>query len=359
MKFGLKETTVQSICQVFSCFPQVEKAVLYGSRAKGTFKNGSDIDLTLFGSDDLTLQVMYRILDQLDDLLLPYSIDLSLFRDIGDPDVIEHIQRVGVPFYTRDVAGQMYTCALTRDIPLSFSQATVGSPSPEPIKVDLARTQHRSYKEALQLLGLKLHEHPPMERFPDCCFVEDCAVLLGTRAVVTNPGTPSRVGEEESLIPFLSARFEVHRMPHPATLDGGDCLRIGRTLYVGASGRTNAEGIRFLSDTAHPLGLEVVPVPVRDALHLKCVCSSLGPERVLLAEGFLPDDLFRGLEITHVPREEAYAANCVAFNGSAIISAGYPRTRELIEKAGFKTYPIDVSEIRKADGSLTCLSILF
>jgi len=104
LRFGLKETTIQKICQVLSHYPQVEKAILYGSRAKGNYKNGSDIDLTLRGGADLTLNVIYKILDDLDELLLPYTIDLSIFKDIGDLDVIEHIQRVGVTFYDKSEA---------------------------------------------------------------------------------------------------------------------------------------------------------------------------------------------------------------------------------------------------------------
>ena len=101
MKFGLKKTTIEKIQSVFARYPQVEKAVLYGSRATGTYKNGSDIDLTLFGGDDLTLNILYHIMDDLDDLLLPYIIDLSIFHHISDPDVVEHIQRVGLTFYEK------------------------------------------------------------------------------------------------------------------------------------------------------------------------------------------------------------------------------------------------------------------
>lgn len=100
MKYGLKETVIQQICGVLAKHPQVEKAILYGSRAKGNYKNGSDIDLTLRGAD-LTLHVLYKIMDELDDLLLPYTIDLSIFSHISDPDVIEHIQRVGMTFYEK------------------------------------------------------------------------------------------------------------------------------------------------------------------------------------------------------------------------------------------------------------------
>lgn len=103
-KFGLPLETVEKITAVFAQYPQVESATLYGSRAKGNYKTGSDIDLTLHGDSDLTLSVVYRILDDLDDLLLPYTIDLSIFHEISDADVIDHIQRVGAPFYEKDTA---------------------------------------------------------------------------------------------------------------------------------------------------------------------------------------------------------------------------------------------------------------
>jgi len=101
MKFGLSEATIERIRAVFAKYPQVEKAVLYGSRAKGNYRNGSDIDLTLFGGADLTLDDLHKMMDEIDDLLLPYTIDLSIFNQISDPDVVEHIQRVGVPFYEK------------------------------------------------------------------------------------------------------------------------------------------------------------------------------------------------------------------------------------------------------------------
>lgn len=102
LRFGLKETTIQKICGVFAHYPQVEKAVLYGSRSKENYKTGSDIDLTLFGGEDLTLEILYLIMDEIDDLLLPYTLDLSIFRQISDPDVIDHIRRGGVVFYERE-----------------------------------------------------------------------------------------------------------------------------------------------------------------------------------------------------------------------------------------------------------------
>jgi predicted nucleotidyltransferase len=99
-RFGLKETTLQKICGVFAAYPQVEKALIYGSRARGNYKNGSDIDLTLYGSA-LTLNILHKIMTDIDDLLLPYRVDLSLFHVLSDPDFIDHIQRMGVVFYEK------------------------------------------------------------------------------------------------------------------------------------------------------------------------------------------------------------------------------------------------------------------
>lgn len=101
LRFGLKETVIEKLCGVFAKYPQVSKAELYGSRAKGNYKNGSDIDLTLHGGADLTLNILYKILDDIDDLLLPYTIDLSIYRTLSDPDFIDHIKRVGVTFYDK------------------------------------------------------------------------------------------------------------------------------------------------------------------------------------------------------------------------------------------------------------------
>jgi dimethylargininase len=151
-------------------------------------------------------------------------------------------------------------------------------------------------------------------------------------------------------------RFE--EMALPATLDGGDCLRLGTRLYVGLSGRTNEAGARRVREVFAPRGFEVVTVPVEGILHLKCVCSPLGPRTLLLADGTIPPDTFGDVEVLRVPNEESYAANAVAVGNVALIADGYPATRRVVERAGFEVIPIATSEIAKADGSLTCLSVL-
>jgi dimethylargininase len=136
-------------------------------------------------------------------------------------------------------------------------------------------------------------------------------------------------------------------------------MRLGRTLYIGRSARTNAAGIARAREVLAPRGLRVVEIALPpEVLHLKCVCSPLGESRVLLAEGTLPADLFDA-EIVWVPPEERYAANAVALGDHVLAAAEFPRTRAALAAAGFRVHPIPTSEVRKADGSLTCQSILF
>ena len=253
--------------------------------------------------------------------------------------------------------------ALTRGIPATFAQATTAVPADPPIDVARARTQHDAYRRALRAIGLEVVTLPADDRFPDGCFVEDCAVLAGGVALITRPGAPSRRGEvdaiEDALVRIVGDAA-VHRMEAPATLDGGDCLRVGRTLFIGASARTNAEGIARATAVFAPHGIRVVavPMPSRDVLHLKCVCSPLGDDRVLLAEGTLPASTFDGFGVVTIPASEAYAANCLAYDGPAIVAEGFPETLSILRGEGLRVTPLDTSEIHKADGALTCLSIL-
>ncbi|HEY6176865.1 MAG TPA: hypothetical protein VIX73_20555, partial [Kofleriaceae bacterium] len=153
----------------------------------------------------------------------------------------------------------------------------------------------------------------------------------------------------------LARWLEVVHMTEPATLDGGDCMRVGDTLYVGRSARTNAAGIAQLA----ALGLRVVPIDLPPGvLHLKCVCSPLGDGRILLAEQSIPAEVFDA-EVVWVPASETYAANAVAIGAHAVVADGHPRTREALVAAGFTVHAVPTSEVRKADGSLTCQSIMF
>lgn len=249
--------------------------------------------------------------------------------------------------------------ALTRAIPDSFVDALAAVRPEPPIDVARARAQHAAYRAALAAMGARVEVLAADEACPDCCFVEDTAVVAGGLALITRPGAPSRRGETAAVAAALADRLDVAVMPAPATLDGGDCLRLGDTLHVGRSARTSAAGIAHAAAVFAPRGVRVVALELPPGiLHLKCVCSPLGDDRVLLARDSLPAAAFAGADIVWVPAEEAYAANAVAVGDRVLISDGFPRTHEALARAGFTVQTVATTELRKADGSLTCLSLL-
>jgi dimethylargininase len=248
--------------------------------------------------------------------------------------------------------------AITREVPASFVRAL--AMSPQAIDVELACAQHAAYRAALAACGAEVTVVAADEACPDCCFVEDTAVIAGDRALITRPGAPSRRAETRAIADALRAHVELVTMEEPATLDGGDCMRVGDTIYVGRSARTNAAGIARLAEVFGPAGSRA-PVVAIDlppgVLHLKCVCSPLDDERILLADDSLAPSLFDA-QVVRIPAEETYAANAVAIGKHVIVADGFPRTHEALDRAGFTLHPVPTSEVRKADGSLTCQSLI-
>jgi len=252
----------------------------------------------------------------------------------------------------------MMKVAITRKVPGSFARALAARVPDEPIDVMLAREQHAEYRGALERCGLEVRALAADDALPDCCFVEDTAVIADGVALVTRPGAESRRGETDAVARLLGDYVEVVRMAAPATLDGGDVMRVGKTIYVGKSLRTSTSGIDRLSEVFSPRGYRIVPVALPPhVLHLKCVCAPLGDDRITLAEN-VPVEPFAGLEIVSIPAAESYAANTLAVGEHALVSRGYPRAAEAIARAGYQVIELDTSEVRKADGALTCLSLL-
>lgn len=249
--------------------------------------------------------------------------------------------------------------ALCRAIPDTFDRAVVRTAPAETIRVDIARRQHLAYVRALESLGVAVIVLPADPRYPDCCFVEDSVVVAGETALITRLGAPSRRGEEAAVAAALQSHLRLATTAAPATLDGGDCLRLGQRLYVGQSQRTNAAGIHRLREVLTPTGLEIIEVPLDGFLHLKCVCSRLNDDTMLLADRSIPPEVFRDVQIIKAPAEEGYAANCLCRGATVLLPAGFPATRRTLEKAGWRVQELEMSEIRKADGALTCLSVLF
>ncbi len=249
---------------------------------------------------------------------------------------------------------------LVRGVPASFAAALTGLPLAAPLDPARAQRQHAGYVAALAELGLEVLAVPTDEACPDCCFVEDTAVVAAGLALVTRPGAPSRRPEVAAIAAVLARHLPVVTMDAPATLDGGDCLRLGATIYVGRSARTNEAGIAALAAAFGPHGLAVVPVPMpAGVLHLKTVCSPLADDCMLLAEGTIAPATFVGVRIISVPPGEAHAANVLAVGTHCLVPHDAPETAERVTRAGWTVHAIDTSELRRADGALTCPSILF
>jgi dimethylargininase len=229
-------------------------------------------------------------------------------------------------------------------------------------KIDLARAmaQHRAYEQCLRDLGADLISMPPEPDLPDSMFVEDPAVVVPEMAIITRMGAESRRRETEGLAPVLARYRPVRYLREPATLEGGDVLRIGKTMFVGRSQRTNTEGIQQLAAELSPFGYSVRPVPVDSCLHLKSACSYLGEQTVLANAEWVDPGIFRteGLQILEVPAFEPRAANVLVINGTIVVPAAFPKTTALLARHGFTVRTLDISELMKAEAGLTCSSIL-
>ena len=236
-----------------------------------------------------------------------------------------------------------------------LSQAGLGRPD-----YPLALEQHKSYIRALQACGLEVVVLEADETLPDSVFVEDTAVFLGDCAVVTRPGAPSRRQETEAIKAELQKHVtRIDYITGQGFLDGGDVLLIDRTLYIGRSARTNEAGADQLARIARTLAYCPVQVPLETMLHLKTGVNHLAGNRLLVTGEFVDRDVFKAFEQVVVPRHEAYAANSLWINGRVLVPAGFPETRARIETLGLPTLEVDVSEYRKLDGGLSCLSLRF
>ena len=251
----------------------------------------------------------------------------------------------------------IFTHALVRPPGDSFAAAI--SSTNAAIDVALARAQHAAYCQALAAAGLIVEALPPDERFPDSCFMQDPAVVIAGRAIIGRPGAPSRQGEEEGLAATLTSRFSLTRLIPPATLEGGDVLILPDRVVVGRSGRTNAAGIAQLAVALAGTGLPVYAASVEPYLHLLTAVTHLGQGVLLAIEGWpLPPPL-ADLDVLRVPPEEAYAANSLGIGEHVIVPAGYPRVAAMLAARGFRVITVPTSEFAKADGGVTCLSLLW
>src|ERR1044071_550756 len=240
--------------------------------------------------------------------------------------------------------------ALTREPARALDACELTYRGREPIDARVAAAQHRGYCEALEACGARVVTLPAVDELPDSVFVEDTAVVLEEVAVLTRPGVGSRRGEVSLIEPEVARLRPVVRVEPPATLEGGDVLRLGRTLYVGLSPRTKASGADALRRLAAPHGYEVVTVEPHGCLHLKTGCSGLDEETVLVNPDWVDAAGFRGREVVGVGGAEAWAANVLSVGGPVCISSTFPRTAEMLAALGYEVRAVEVSEFAKAEG---------
>ncbi|MEM7017625.1 MAG: arginine deiminase family protein [Pseudomonadota bacterium] len=236
-----------------------------------------------------------------------------------------------------------------------LTSSNLGKPNYE-----LALDQHAQYIDALESCDVSITTLPQDERFPDSTFVEDTALLTPHCAIITNPGAPSRRDEplfnRETIASFYQ---DVEHIEGPGTLDAGDIMMVGNHYYIGLSERTNAVGAAQMIEILERYGMRGSTVTMNDVLHLKTGVNYLENDTLLLHGEFANEPQFAGYKQLLVDDDEAYAANAVWVNGKVIVAAGFPKTQTLIERAGYATITVDVSEYQKIDGGLSCLSLRF
>jgi dimethylargininase len=229
----------------------------------------------------------------------------------------------------------------------------------EPIDVAQARAQHRQYQVALQAAGAQVVELPPLDELPDATFVEDTAIVVDECAVLAPMGAVSRRPESEAMAAALAPHRRIAWLTSPATLDGGDVLRLGRAIYVGQTPRTNAAAVAQLRALLHPLGYAVLAIPITRCLHLKSACARLDDTTVLVNPDWIDPSVFGDTVVVAVASDEPWGANAVRVGGTIVFPASAPATRAIVERRGFSTAAVDVSELQKAEAGVTCLSLLF
>lgn len=252
----------------------------------------------------------------------------------------------------------MFSHAICRqpgpDFALGLTTAALGKPD-----YALMLEQHGAYVQALRDQGLSVEVLEPLEGFPDACFVEDAAIITDEVAVVTRPGAHSRRGEERALAPVLAKHRPLAHIQAPGTLDGGDVLIVGRSVFIGLSERTNPEGAEQLGEIFAAHGYKWDAVPLATGLHLKSSLSWLGGNTLLVGEDFADLDELKDFQRIVVYGDEAYACNTLWINGTLLTPKGFPKTLAKLKSLGRPILELDTSEARKMDGGLTCLSLRF
>jgi dimethylargininase len=249
--------------------------------------------------------------------------------------------------------------ALTRELSDAIGRCELTHIAREPIDVALARAQHAAYESALRELGCRVERVPAAPGCPDAVFIEDTAVVLPELAVIARPGASSRRAETSAVSQALGAYRPLLTIEAPGTLDGGDVLAIGRTLFIGQTERSNAGGIEQMRRLLAPRGTTVTGVSVSGCLHLKSAVTQVAEKTLLIKPSWVDATAFAGFELVEVDPSEPYAANALRIGDRVIYATAFPRTARRIEARGIAVCRVDVSELAKAEGAVTCCSLVF
>lgn len=249
--------------------------------------------------------------------------------------------------------------AMTRQVSPNMGQCELTYLKRETIDIALARAQHAIYEKALAGLGCEIVSLPEEAGMPDAVFIEDTAVVLDEAAVITRPGAESRRAETLAVAQALEEYRDLIRIVAPGTVDGGDVLRIGKRVYVGSSGRSNQAGIEQMAEALAPYGYRVGAVHVRGCLHLKSAVTQVGPDILLINRTWINAADFPGYQFVEVDPQEPDGANGLLVGDALIYSTAHPRTRDRLLAHGIHVVGVDVSEMEKAEGAVTCCSLIF
>lgn len=224
---------------------------------------------------------------------------------------------------------------------------------------EMVLEQHQAYVEALKSIGLTVIELDPLPDYPDAHFVEDTAVVTPEVAIITNPGAPSRQGEEKSIASVLEQYRQIEHIQAPGTIDGGDVLMIGKHFLIGISERTNQQGAEQIGRILEKYGNTHTTIPVGAGLHFKSSVNTVSNNTLVVTQDFVNHEALKAYDKIAVDHKESYAANTLWINDHLLVPKGFPNTNTKLEALGRPIVELDVSEMQKMDGGLTCLSIRF
>jgi dimethylargininase len=249
--------------------------------------------------------------------------------------------------------------AITRSVSSAINNCELTNLEREPINVDRARAQHAQYESALKHLGVAVLSLPEEPTLADSVFVEDTALVLDECAIITRPGADSRKPETESISKILAPYRKLFFIEAPARVDGGDILRVGKKIYVGLTSRSDSNAIEQMQEFLAPYGYEVTGVLVTGCLHLKSAVTQVGKNTLLINPAWVDKKNFPGMDFIEIDPSEPYAANVVMLDNTIIYPTSFPKTQKRLEDAGIKMVTVDADELAKAEGAVTCCSLIF